>query len=760
MINQTITLTKDTYTVLSALGEGGQASIWKVRRHRDHREFALKSILISTVNKKGHPSFINNKAVTDNCRRANTEIEFLRALANNRKVFIVPCLDYGVMKNERYGDLPTWVMPLYPETLESKMPPYPEGKSLPDFQHCLNWMKQAATALHATHSTYHNKKVFVHRDVKASNMMLTEDQEIRLIDFGIVHETQLNHETKTYSHSPASAAPEQILASSRDQEKGYYSMGTYSDIYALGTVLYRLFTGQHTDAQFLLNNKDTLASHIEKLKEDQVGLIGKVGGLSDDEYKTLYYEVQSRLEDNSTVHNDTLISSVTLNSARQGLPNPQHAAESSADFIRDLLHKAYQKRPTAQDIIQWCNSLQATLSPTLDTLQLTSPQQTLMLGQALQLTLTMEGKGLPANPDWIEFSVNGKPLTNTTYHLQNTNAHYGLIITPKAQWLIHYPASNEAKTLRFLAEASIGGTRYHDSISITFSPSADDLWDQGQYQQALINELRPEWLDQRLDTCHDLEKAFQYRALLETLKQSHPDQTNRLDLYLTKLRERFEQPPSPKKPLKTIIVSLILIIISLSSWFLWQKTPSQQHSIPQLQTDLNGTEEKNQRTAWKQLNRLSQSEHSQAAQTVLDDFTKTSLALIKSQRQQSQQQAIPRLQLMAQSDNKTAMIALADYYYAQSIATHWGKAWQWYHDAEAKNKQESLEKTANALLHNKTSDPKQRQLAYQVVEKSARSEPAGDAAQQWMEYRYRTGDGVDIDLDVAQQWQAIYNGKQ
>ncbi len=96
-------------------------------------------------------------------------------------------------------------------------------------------MTSAALALGDAHA-----HEIVHRDIKSSNILIVDDQKIKLIDFGLVKQrgnldlTQTDHFMGTLSY----AAPEQLMG-----RRGNISART--DIYCLGVVFYELLTLAH-----------------------------------------------------------------------------------------------------------------------------------------------------------------------------------------------------------------------------------------------------------------------------------------------------------------------------------------------------------------------------------------------------------------------------------------------------------------------------------------------------------------------------------
>jgi serine/threonine protein kinase len=80
-------------------------------------------------------------------------------------------------------------------------------------------------------------KGFIHRDIKPSNILLDEQGNPVLADFGIaVTECELKHEAMTSLGTLAYMAPEQLQSGA--------TIDVRTDIYALGVVFYELLTGQ------------------------------------------------------------------------------------------------------------------------------------------------------------------------------------------------------------------------------------------------------------------------------------------------------------------------------------------------------------------------------------------------------------------------------------------------------------------------------------------------------------------------------------
>ncbi len=80
----------------------------------------------------------------------------------------------------------------------------------------------------------HDKGV-IHRDLKPQNLMMTKRGEILITDFGLAAVADTLHGPEARNGTPAYMAPEQLRGS---------EVTAKSDIYALGLVLYELFTGK------------------------------------------------------------------------------------------------------------------------------------------------------------------------------------------------------------------------------------------------------------------------------------------------------------------------------------------------------------------------------------------------------------------------------------------------------------------------------------------------------------------------------------
>lgn len=205
------------YVLGDTLGRGGMA---EVRRARDlvlDRDVAMK-ILHDVVDEADRRRFLSEAGL----------------LARLSHVALVTVLDVGTM-----GDRPFLVMELV------------EGRTLADalrggpmsLEEVRRIGVQLAEALEHAHS-----QGVVHRDVKPANVLLGNDGEVKLTDFGIarlVGDAVRHTKTGTLVGTAAYLAPEQV----RGQD-----VGGPADVYSLGLVLLealrgeRVFAGTPTEA--------------------------------------------------------------------------------------------------------------------------------------------------------------------------------------------------------------------------------------------------------------------------------------------------------------------------------------------------------------------------------------------------------------------------------------------------------------------------------------------------------------------------------
>ncbi len=200
------------YHILEQLGEGGMATVYKAYDTRLETDVAVK--VIRTEN-------LTLGTMERALKRFEREAKALARLTHPN---IVKVTDYG-----EYEGKPYLVMEYLPGgTLKERL-----GKPMP-WQEAVRMLIPIAEALDFAHS-----QNMIHRDVKPSNILLTQRGQPMLTDFGIakildLEETQDLTGTGMGIGTPEYMAPEQWT--------GKTSM--LSDQYALGVVFYEMLTGR------------------------------------------------------------------------------------------------------------------------------------------------------------------------------------------------------------------------------------------------------------------------------------------------------------------------------------------------------------------------------------------------------------------------------------------------------------------------------------------------------------------------------------
>lgn len=146
------------------------------------------------------------------------------------------------------------------KTLDSE-PILPLAQELP---RCWHWCDQILEGLTFVHSCG-----IIHRDLKPANLMVQENGELKLMDFGVAHSSERTRLTATGSvlGTPIYMAPEQVQGEPCDPS---------IDLYALGLVLYERLSGAP-----LPFPSDFLEMLRVKLSQPLPSLKGKVPGLPD-----------------------------------------------------------------------------------------------------------------------------------------------------------------------------------------------------------------------------------------------------------------------------------------------------------------------------------------------------------------------------------------------------------------------------------------------------------------------------------------------
>jgi len=200
----------ERYEVREIIGSGGMATVYRARDRRLDRQVAIKVL---------HPRCaVDRELVT----RFQREARFAAGLSVHPN--IVSIYDVGDV-----GDVHYIVMELVEgQTLKELIRghgPIPVSRAFAIGQ-------QLASALDFAH-----RQGLVHRDIKPQNTLITENDQVKVTDFGIAHgqdSTQITR-ASTLLGSAAYLSPEQALGK---------PVSASSDIYSAGVVLYEMLTAR------------------------------------------------------------------------------------------------------------------------------------------------------------------------------------------------------------------------------------------------------------------------------------------------------------------------------------------------------------------------------------------------------------------------------------------------------------------------------------------------------------------------------------
>ena len=202
----------DRYQILELLGKGGMAMVYKTRDIRLEREVALKIIRLEAF---------PPEQLHDVLKRFEREAKASAGLSHPN---IVKVLDYG-----EYEGSPFLVLEYLPGGTLKHMIGEPMS-----WQEAMRLLIPVARGLEYAH-----QRGIVHRDIKPANILLTENGEPTLSDFGIVKLFQGGESTALTASGAAIGTPEYMAP-----EQWTGETGPESDMYSLGVVLFEIITGQ------------------------------------------------------------------------------------------------------------------------------------------------------------------------------------------------------------------------------------------------------------------------------------------------------------------------------------------------------------------------------------------------------------------------------------------------------------------------------------------------------------------------------------
>ena len=216
----------ERYEIISRVGSGGMADVYKAQDHKLNRMVAFK---VMKAEFSGDTNFVN---------KFQREAQAAARLSHPN---IVNVYDVGEDNGINY---------IVMELVEGiTLKDYITRKGKLSIREATSIAIQVSLGLEAAHNSG-----IIHRDVKPQNIIISIDGKVKLSDFGIARATSSNTISTNMMGSVHYSSPEQV--------RGGYS-DAKSDIYSLGITMYEMVTGRVP-----FDGESTVAIAIKHLQEE------------------------------------------------------------------------------------------------------------------------------------------------------------------------------------------------------------------------------------------------------------------------------------------------------------------------------------------------------------------------------------------------------------------------------------------------------------------------------------------------------------
>ena len=269
------------YRIAEKIGMGGMAEVYKAFDTTLDRTVAVKIL---------HPQFAAEEDFVARFRRE------AQAAANLNQPNIVNVYDWGSEQGTYYIVM-EYLVGRNLKQIINEEGPLPTNAAI-------DIARQVAAALQFAH-----KHGIVHRDIKPHNIVITDEGEVKVTDFGIARSSASN-----VTQTGAILGTAQYI--SPEQAKGD-EVGAASDIYSLGIVIYEMLAGKVP-----FNGDSAVAVALKQIQEKPIPLRDLNDGIPADVEaivaKTMAKDPAARYQSAAELRDD-------LGRAAEGLPVLAHS---------------------------------------------------------------------------------------------------------------------------------------------------------------------------------------------------------------------------------------------------------------------------------------------------------------------------------------------------------------------------------------------------------------------------------------------------
>lgn len=260
------------YLLEEKLGRGGMSVIYKARAPLTHRVVALKIL-------RPRDTIFVDLVGEDRLREIFLEEARVMRTIEHRHVA-------GILDCRADGETPIIVLEYYPSSLGSLIGDSTRVRTtgVIDIDMAYRYIHQTLLGLEELHASG-----IIHRDIKPHNLMLDQNDEIKIIDFGLC---TIEGEERMAIPGMQIGSPYYIAP---EQERDPACADNRSDLYSVGVIAYRLLTGRlanHREEPVLPPSR--LNNRLNATWDDY--LLTSLRRTANDRFQTAY-EMRRQLEE-------------------------------------------------------------------------------------------------------------------------------------------------------------------------------------------------------------------------------------------------------------------------------------------------------------------------------------------------------------------------------------------------------------------------------------------------------------------------------